>query len=208
MKLSNDDKNKIERAVLEAEKTTNGEIVPVIVKISDHYSVAGPRAALLIAMLTMVVGYYTHLMDDNLLLYMTLIFLSALIGQLLATFVYAFKRMFLLKSEIEEEFTQKAIQTFVMQGVTETRERNGILLYLSAFERKAIILADSGINSKLSPETWNDIIQKLIPLMKEKRYAEGIIGAIKQIGEILTEHFPADSQDQDELPNKIIIEID
>jgi putative membrane protein len=117
------------------------------------------------------------------------------------------KKFFTTKNEMEEEFYQKALESFLLNGVVDTTHRNGVQLYVSALEHKAIVLVDKGLKEKLSQETWDQVLVKLTGPLKRKAYAEGIIAAVDEVGLILKEHFPSDQRTADELPNKLIIDL-
>ena len=75
---------------------------------------------------------------------------------------------------------------------------------ISLFEHRVQVLADSGINAKVPPHTWDQIVDIIIDGLKNKRSAAAICQAIERCGELLQEHFPRKHDDTDELPNLII----
>ena len=111
MKFSSEDKKEIEQAVLRAEKRTNGEIVPVIVKTADAYPAAHFRWALLMSFLFLICVYWIGL-EDIYFLYAFII--GSSLGFLLAYLPF-YKKLVLTKDQIEEEFRQKAFESFLMK---------------------------------------------------------------------------------------------
>ena len=85
-----------------------------------------------------------------------------------------------------------------------TRAENGIILFISVFERRVWILGDRGINEKIAPDYWQRIVDQVTRGIKGGRQCEAICSAIENIGDILAEHFPIESDDRDELHNLII----
>jgi putative membrane protein len=204
MQLNEKEKESIRLAVLEAEKSTNGEIVPVIVKHSDLYPSSHFRWSFIVSFLALSLCYWYTPLDDIFFLYTFL--LGSVLGYFCA-YIPFLKKIVLTKDQLEEEFRQRAFESFLLNGVTETKNRNGVQIFVSAFEQKAIIIADIGIQEKLDNEVWQNIINAMIPKLKKKQYQDAIISAIQAIGAILATHFPQDHDDLDELPNKIIIEL-
>ncbi|MFZ8934045.1 MAG: TPM domain-containing protein [Bacteriovoracaceae bacterium] len=203
MYFSDQDKEKIRRSVIEAEKKTSGEIVPVIIRASDAYPGSYYRSALLWGFVCVLCCYFfeaTHTV-------MFWCFSASILAGYLLCYLDFYKKLFITKQEMEEEFSQRAYQSFLMNGVSQTKERNGVMLYISAFEKKAMIVSDTGIEEKIKPGTWEKVITDLISLMKTKDYTSAICQAVTQLGTLLNEHFPDHKDDEDELANKLIIEV-
>jgi putative membrane protein len=99
---------------------------------------------------------------------------------------------------------RRAIEYFKVGAERRTIGRTGILLYLSAGERRAEIVADEAILKVTTPETWGEAMEALLTDVKAGRPADGIIAAVGLIGAVLAEHFPKDSADMNEIPDKLI----
>jgi putative membrane protein len=80
-----------------------------------------------------------------------------------------------------------------------------VLIFVSAAERYAEVIADIQIHEKVAKSRWQGIVDRLLSAMSENRPAEGLIEAVHAAGELLAEHFPPGSADPDELPNHLII---
>jgi len=79
-----------------------------------------------------------------------------------------------------------------------------VLIFASVAERYAEIVADAGINAKVTPEVWDGAIAALIAGIKGGHPADGFIAAIEQCGAVLARHFPPGALKRDELPNKLV----
>lgn len=101
----------------------------------------------------------------------------------------------LLRAELE----------FHREGLGATRDRTGILLFISMLERQAVVLADKGIAGHLEPSTWNEVVATLLEGPKTGRWAEFLEKALRQCGGMLAQHFPPRADNKDELPNHVII---
>lgn len=95
---------------------------------------------------------------------------------------------------------------FEKLGMTKTTERNGVLLYIAVADHKLAILGDKGIYEKVSTEYWVSIKEQLVTAFKAEQYTEGLICAVKNIGEVLIKYFPNHSgEKRDELSNEISV---
>ena len=127
------------------------------------------------------------------------------IGYSLGTFGVVL-RPFLARSKIDEEVHQRALQAFFSRDLHATKDRTGILVMASLLEHRVEILADTGINAKVSQETWQGILTELIGKIKSGELTEGICNAVRECGEVLAEDFPGTHDNPNEISNKIIIE--
>lgn len=203
--LSEIEKENIKNAIAEAEKTTSGEIVPMLIQKSDFYPASHFRAALLLGLLIPMIMYYIPYDFDDPIWYLWAQLPAILIGYLLA-YHPRVKKFFSTKAEISEEVRQKAIESFFYNNLHHTKERTGILIMISMLERRVEILADSGINMKVEKNTWNKVVKNLTKSIKSGSLANGFIESINECGNILTEHFPAEKENVDELSNEVIVE--
>ena len=99
---------------------------------------------------------------------------------------------------------QAALQQFLAHGLQRTRGRTGILIYVALAERQAVLLADEGINAKVSQTVWDEAIGALTHAAGTGRIADGFVTAIGQCGAVLARHFPPEPDDVNELPDRIV----
>ncbi len=101
---------------------------------------------------------------------------------------------------------ETAIKEFMKLKMHETIDRTGVLFFMIFDEHKFEIIADEGINSKISHEQWNAISQHLMDRFSKENYLEGILSGIQSISETLIHEFPVKGGDTDELSNEVIIQ--
>jgi putative membrane protein len=101
---------------------------------------------------------------------------------------------------------QRAITAFYEKGLYRTKDKTGVLFFLSLLERKVWVLADSGISEKIDQETLNTFAKTVSQGVKEGRACDALCTAIKGVGEILSLHFPMAPGDIDELQNDVMTE--
>ena len=90
-------------------------------------------------------------------------------------------------------------------GVYNTKDRTGILIFISILERRVELLADSGINEKIPQGKWQNIVDNIIQGIKEKNVTAHLIESINDCGDLLAQHFPIQPDDVNELSDEIDI---
>jgi len=209
--FSQSDLDRIAQAVRSAESKTSGEIVPYFVTQSDDYSIArwrGGAALAAIALLVLLAVQMTSKMWFPLgdLEFSGMIVGAFLLGMLLVHTVPSLRRLMLSHAHMDHLVAQRASVAFLSEEVFKTRERTGILIFLSFFERRVVVLGDSGINAKIDPSDWRGIVQTFIKSVKQGRTADGLIDAIQQCGELLQRHgVERRRDDTDELSDSLRI---
>ena len=98
---------------------------------------------------------------------------------------------------------QNAIAQFERLKMHETKDRNGVLIYIATEDRKLAIIGDQNINEKVSSDYWETTKNQLITAFKKGEYVTGITEAIADVGKKLKVHFPYLSDDKDELTNDL-----
>ena len=98
----------------------------------------------------------------------------------------------------------EAMRQFFAHGLDKTSQRTGVLIFAAAAERYAEIVADAGINEKVSPQVWDDAVLALTTAIADGRPGDGFIAAIEKCGAVLAQHFPPGALARDELPDKLV----
>lgn len=97
----------------------------------------------------------------------------------------------------------EARQAFEKLGMTKTREKNGILFFLSTQDHHFVILGDRGIDQKVKSNFWDNIRDEMLPLFSQKKFCEALELGIFHCGEKLKEFFPYHPEDKNELSNDL-----
>ncbi|MBP8823116.1 MAG: TPM domain-containing protein [Flavobacteriales bacterium] len=88
-------------------------------------------------------------------------------------------------------------------GMANTRERNGVLLYVSVPGRRVAVVGDTGIHAKLGDAYWQGVLEVVLGHFREDRFCEGLCMGVHLLGEKLQEHFPFQRGDRNELSDDI-----
>jgi len=108
-----------------------------------------------------------------------------------------------LRGETDQERFNHAKEIFERLGMTNTKDHNGVLILLGLKSKRFFVLGDKGIDEKVPPGFWDEIVKQLSKQFREDRFAEGIEEGILKIGEKLKAYFPYQRDDINELPDEI-----
>jgi len=108
-----------------------------------------------------------------------------------------------IESKCTEEVLDRAAWLFKKLKMHQTKDRNGVLIYLSINDRKFAIIGDAGINKVVPDGFWNDIKERMIGHFKKGEFAVGLIHGIEETGEHLKQYFPWQENDVNELSDEI-----
>jgi len=210
--LSAEEQDRIVKAVKKAETLTSGEIVPMVVSCSYHYPMSNMIGALAGSLVLALVAtsLFTRLRSwggpelFDLWVFPAVFAVAFLLLFLVVKHIPVLKRVFITKAEIAEEVEEAALTSFYRRGLGNTRDKTGILIFISVFERQVHVLADQGINDRVEKGVWQEIVDMIAKGIKSRRQAEAICTAVLRCGELLQEHFPIKQDDTDELENLIV----
>ena len=104
---------------------------------------------------------------------------------------------------IPKNLEERALRRFHLLGMTKTAERNGVLVYIAPRARQFRILGDVAIHEKCGPDFWKDVASAMEEAFRRGELTEGVVKGVERVGEVLARHFPRQSGDRNELPNKI-----
>lgn len=204
------DLERIRAATVAAESSTGGEIVPYLVGQIDGYDVAHWRGAALFAMLAAVTAglMYRHggSWCGECLWWLPLpTLLGAGLGYASA-FIAGVRRFLLTTADIDRQVHWRAEAAFLEEEVFNTQDRTGVLIFLALFERRAVIVADRGINKVVAPDVWQTLVDALVTGIRQGQATESLCQAIDACGKVLQEHkVRIRADDRDELRNGLRI---
>jgi putative membrane protein len=210
--LTDADLDRVRRAVGEAEQRTSGEIVPYVVEQSGSYEVAvwrGASGAALLAMgiAVLLLQFYTGWGLGWLYTNWGMALLASLagvIGAVLTAAVAPLKRLLAGREQMARRVHRRASLAFLEEEVFDTRDRTGILLFVSLFEHRIEVLGDAGISEQVSDEEWIEIVDTIRTGIKGGHFADGLVEAIGMCGRLLERKGVAIRHDDtDELPDDV-----
>lgn len=204
----------IENTIIECEKDVSGEI-----RVAFEYSSNSYTGAMLTAgMVFMLISTLLFLFIEDVLFPNTFIsyfqdhylvltqFISFSLGALITLFSARLKRLFTSKSYMRKSAYEKAETIFLEKEIFATRQRSGILIFMSILEHQIIILPDVGLKAKVKPKEWEKIANTIAKSFQKHQAADGIQQAVRDCRALLLKYgFEASPDDLNELSNDIIL---
>ena len=195
-RLADKDLERIKTAVKRAEEKISGEIVPVIVERSGDYSIALYKGSLILASFTFVLivilDRFVIKEATNTLFYdpvfiLLVVILGGVVGAVIPYFSDPVKRLLVARRYQDLVTRQCAENAFLEEEVFSTRQRTGIMIFVSFFEHEVIVMADKGISKIVDQKQWDKIVQDIITDIRNGKVVEALESGIKKCGEILLE---------------------
>jgi putative membrane protein len=209
--FTDDERERIRQAVAEAETRTAGEIVPYVVRQSGDYDVATWRAASASAVLSGTLALAVAWLNDGWdwgWLYsawaLALVMAGGGVVGALLTLIDPVRRAFAGAELLDTTVHRRSAVAFLEEEVFDTRDRTGILLFVSLFEHRIEVVGDAGINAKVEPHEWEDVVGLIRDGVRGASLAEGLVAAIGKCGDLLHRRGVAlRPDDTDELPDDV-----
>lgn len=207
--LTADEQQRITSHVQQAERQTSGEIVPMVVSASHDYPLAAVIGATLAALPagllgSRLMGGYFWVDFDRIWLFIACFAAIFFISQQIIKRVPHLLRIFISAQQAEEEVKKAAMLAFFTEQLYKTKAENGILLYISVLEQRVWILADRGINERIDPAGWQEIVTMITEGVRSDQGCKAICAAIDRVGALLAKEYPIQPDDTNELHNLII----
>ena len=196
------------QAIGEAEKETSGELRLMIVERSTIANHVEPLLWLLLVSLGLI-ALWVERMNPLVeawgdWLVPAVLGLSAVLALPLARLPFL-RRWLVTPADRRQAVWTRAELEFYREGLTATKGGTGILLFLSLFERQAIVLADRAIAAHVPKSIWDDVVGLIVKGAGTNALATQLESAIKLCGEHLRAHFPAEAGKTNELSNAVIL---
>ena len=201
--ISDADKTRIADAIRTAEAKTSGEIFCVLAQNAGNYRlvpVAWAAALALIVPLPLVMLTEWEAVTIYVIQLIAFTLTAIALSRPALRFLVVPRRM------KRERAHSAAMRQFLAQGMHKTEGRTGVLIFAAVAERYVEVIADGGINAKVTQEVWDQAVAALIAGIKDGRAGDGFVAAIGQCGAVLAEHFPAapGTVNPDEIQDKLV----
>lgn len=216
----------VRAAVAQAEQKTSGEILCVIAHESGRYrevpfawaavvALAAPPLALalglkpsllmaafqsdwVVARTAALDGAVTTALIGYAALQAVLFVIVAAVASLPVV-----RRMLTPASLKRQHVHERAMEQFFAQGLQATRERTGVLIFVSSAERRVEIVADEGIHGKVGSDAWDRAVAVAVKRIRAGDAVGGLLAAVESCGAVLAQHFPAGPHGN-QLPDDVV----
>ena len=97
----------------------------------------------------------------------------------------------------------RALELFHFLKMDNTKEQNGVLIYVAVEDKTFVIYGDKGINDAVPKNFWDSTKNIMQSHFKAGNFKQGLVEGILKAGKELEKHFPWELGDVNELSNKI-----
>ncbi len=199
--ISEADRSRITAAIRAAETRTAGEIFCVIARRSSDYRLVPIAWAAVIALAAPLPFLaWTHWSAP-------VVYLLQIIAFLVSAMALSHEKVrfrIVPRRSRHGRAHAEAMRQFFAQGIDKTEQRTGVLIFVSAAERYAEVVADAGINDEVAASVWDGAVKSLVAAIRAGRPGDGFVAAIEQCGAVLATHFPPGALNRDELPDRLL----
>ena len=216
--LTTEDRDKICRAVAQAESTTSAEIVPVVATSSGRYDRAEDVVGLWLSVIALAIAWtlwpqtqYEHGSWSGLPSWIDFAVLAAsvvagfILGVILASRIGWLRRLFTPSAMLRDEVQSRARQVFFDTRVHHTQSRSGLLLYVSLFEHQAVVLADATLVERLGQPQLDALCRQLTDALRGGSLSTALCDTIAAAGQQLARVLPRAANDVNELPDALVV---
>lgn len=199
--LSAEEAKQVRQAIEAVEQKTAGELMVVVAGRSDHYADVRALVALVSAVGSAWVLYWFLPTVPSAYIFASQVLLWLLFWWV--TGLGAVVRVLVPSSRLAAAVDAKAKAVFLDHGLTETRDRSGVLIFVSELERRIQILGDRGIHEQVGAEGWAREVSTIARSFGANSPAAGLCEAVSHIGAKLAEAFPPRPDDVNELSDHV-----
>ena len=111
-------------------------------------------------------------------------------------------RVFIQRGEVADPVVS-AREQFEKLGMTATRERNAVLIFVAPRAQKFAVIGDQGVHEKCGDPFWQNLTRAMRVHFQAQSFTDAIVHAIEEAGRLLTQHFPRRPDDRNELPDSV-----
>jgi putative membrane protein len=193
-------RQRVTEAVVDVESRTAAELVVFVRRASNTWRQVDLAVGATVAfgVLLLLLFHPRPIAVEAMPIDVVLAFLG---GAVLCANIAPFKRVLLPHKRVTAQVRALAREAFVDQGVSRTRGRTGILVYVSTFERRVELVADIGVDPKLV----DDAVAALTRSIAGGPDLEAFLAALRSLGPALSVSLPRAADDVNELPDSPVM---
>ncbi|WP_456438719.1 TPM domain-containing protein [Psychroserpens sp.] len=99
--------------------------------------------------------------------------------------------------------SERAMEVFHYLKMDNTKQQNGVLIYVAVEDKTFVIYGDKGINNVVPKGFWDSTKDVMQSHFKDGNFKQGLIDGVLKAGQQLEAHFPWIHGNQNELPDDI-----
>ena len=211
-------RKRVEQAVVEAEAQTSCEIVPVVASASGRYDRPEDMIGLWLAVIAAVSIWLTLPRPTNesgdwagmplyvgVLAMVASVLVAFIVGTVAGSRIGWLRRLFTPRQQMLEEVSSRAREIFFDNRIHHTSGATGLLIYVSLFEHLAVVLGDQEILDKLGQPFLDRLCKQLTAGFHQRHPMEALCGVIAEAGEQLSGPLPRAAGDVNELHDALVL---
>jgi putative membrane protein len=214
--LDEPQRQQVAETIAEAEEQTAADILCAVATESGRYDRAESLIGLLVALLLLGVANITHAqlalpagdwgVPSRLpfAVQAAAVVLGFLVGLFIASHWHGLRRLFVSQAEMDEETARAASHVFSDLRLGLTRQRGGLLVYVTLFEREVVILADRIATQAIDQSTLAKLRDIAVAKLKVGRRLEAMVDTVQAAADSLRQNLPADENEGSVLPDQLI----
>lgn len=185
--LNEEEQNRLNEHIAAAEKRTGSQIVLAVISKSDTYPELPWKAFALGASLAALMALLLNTRAPAMLpvqavvLSMVMILAAGAGLALIAVFVPDFARLFLTSHRAEVETRQYAQSLFLSRELFATGDRRAVLLMVSLFERRIVVLPDKGLAGQLDEPAIHRVIDSMREDLSSGRTEQALFAGLRTL---------------------------
>ena len=200
--LTQAERDRVLAAIAEAELRSAAEFAVAVASSADRYPEIRLVAPAVIAVLAPPLALATGAVVDTLWLAILPAVLFISLSAILLPDLIAVP---LAPSSLRESRARRLARTLFMDlGLTNPRDRAGVLLFIARAERRVEILAGAGVAERIDSEAWQQVVDEFVRAARSGPLVAALTQAIEAATALLSEAFPSDDRNPDEVPNRLI----
>jgi uncharacterized membrane protein len=113
-------------------------------------------------------------------------------------------RVHIQRGKLEGDPLAAAQRKFHRLGMHKTREHNAVLIFVAPRAHKFAVVGDRAIHEKCGNSLWQGVVAKMRDHFRNERFSDALVDAVRDLGEVLAEHFPRTRDGGTKLPDEVI----
>jgi putative membrane protein len=186
-------KQRTSAAIRGIEAQTAVEVVVAVRRRAERYLASCVGFGALCALAGFLVMWFSPRVYDVRTMPLDVL-LAFVLGTVLALAVPSLSRVITPRGRLERGAERAARVAFTALGIEKTRGRTGLLVYVTLFERAAVLVADRGI-----PEAAVEGLRGALSSAVARLDLEAFLGALGRLGPAFATVLPRSADDENEL---------
>jgi uncharacterized membrane protein len=105
---------------------------------------------------------------------------------------------------IQPDTMKAARRAFAKLKMARTSGRNGVLIFLAPETQALAIVGDVAAHEKCGDDFWHEVVEAMERHLRQGEFTAAIVNAVQKVGAVLSEHFPRQPGDRNELPDEMV----